>query len=148
MRDENVNNSTTEVFTNQLPIEVIFLLARVTLRLISRLMSLFVLMAVPRYINIDNIEIIAVSRDLRHHTRHEPTRRQHIFRLALIYRQTHIRILSFDSTKRSGNISHLAPNELNVVGVRNKRTYDLFIHNKIKNTKQKPYIKEKKIENR
>ena len=39
---------------------------------------------------LDNIEIIllklAVCRDLGPHTRHVPTRRQHIFRVGLIYR--------------------------------------------------------------
>ena len=33
---------------------------------------------------LDNIEIIAASRDLRSHARHDLTRRQHILRLALI----------------------------------------------------------------
>ena len=70
--------------------------------------------------HLDNIEIIAVSRALRPHTRHDFTRRQHIFRLALIYRQTHFRRLPFDSTKRSGNISHRVPNDVKLVGVRNK----------------------------
>ena len=69
---------------------------------------------------LDNIGIIAVSRDLGPHTRHVPTRRQWIYRLALIYRQTHFRRLPFDSTKRRGNISHRATNDINVVGVRKK----------------------------
>ena len=37
---------------------------------------------------LDIIEIIAVSHDLKPHMRHDPTRWQHIFRLALIYRQS------------------------------------------------------------
>ena len=65
---------------------------------------------------LDNIEIIAVSRDLRPHTRHDSTRRQHIFRLALIYRQSHFCRLPHDS----GEISHRAFNDVNVVGVRKK----------------------------
>ena len=47
--------------------------------------------------------------------RHDPSRRQHIFRPALIYRQTHFR-----STKRSSDISDRAPNDVNVVSVRKK----------------------------
>ena len=57
---------------------------------------------------LDNIEIVAVDGNLLLHTWHDPTRRQHIFRFAL------------DSTKRSGDISHHAPNDVNVVGVRKK----------------------------
>ena len=33
---------------------------------------------------LDNMDIIAVCRDMRSHMRHVPTRRQHIFRLARI----------------------------------------------------------------
>ena len=47
-----------------------------------------VVVCVKVYELLDNIDIIAVSHELRLHTRNEPTRRQHIFRLALIYCQT------------------------------------------------------------
>ena len=66
------------------------------------------------------MEIIAVSRDLAPHTRDFYTRRQHTFRIALIYHQTHFRRLSIDNIKRNGDISHRAPNDVNVVGVRKK----------------------------
>ena len=47
------------------------------------------------------------------HTRHVPTRRQHIFRLALIYRQTHFRKRPFAvGTKRLSGISHRAPKDI------------------------------------
>ena len=67
-----------------------------------------------------NIEIITVSRVLRPHTKHDPTRQQHIFRLVLIYHQNHFRRLPFDSTKCCGDILHRASNDVNVVGVRRK----------------------------
>ena len=73
------------------------------------------------------IEIIAVSRDLRSHTSHVLTCRQHIFRLALIYRQAHFRKLPFDSTKRIDDIWHRASNDVNVVSVRKK--LDILVEN-------------------
>ena len=74
---------------------------------------------------LDNIDIIAVSSDLRPHTRHDPTRREQIFRLALIYRQSHFRRFPFDITKRRVDISHRAPND--VISVRKK--LDTFVEN-------------------
>ena len=73
---------------------------------------------------LDNIEIIAVCRDLGSHTRHVPTLRQHIFLLALIYRLIHFRRLPFDSVRRRGDISHRAPRDVNVVSVL-KKVYTL-----------------------
>ena len=46
---------------------------------------------------------------------------------ALIYGQTHFRRLRFDSTKRSGDISHREPNDVNVDGVHKK--LDTLIEN-------------------
>ena len=57
--------------------------------------------AAKEYKLLDNIEIIAASRDLGPHTSHDPTRR-----LAVIYRLSHLRRLPFDSNKRSADISH------------------------------------------
>ena len=54
---------------------------------------------------LNNIEFLAISRDLRPHTRLDLTRRPKIFRLTLIYCQSHFRRLPFDSTKRRGVIS-------------------------------------------
>ena len=53
------------------------------------------------YKRLDNIEIIAVSRDLSPHTRHIPNSQQHIFCLALIYRQSDFLRLPLNSTKRA-----------------------------------------------
>ena len=75
---------------------------------------------------LDNIEIIAVSRDLRPHTRHVPLV-DNIYFVLRSFTARPIFALKL-STTRSGDIWHRAPNDVNVVGVLKK--LDTLVENR------------------